>query len=97
MAGKRKSKMHLSIPVAIKFTFTQDTKRAAIDRHLRLVHGVKNVNTAFRGAGAARQRLRWGRSNHQGLSLLIIGHSAERGEKPAASGPDGLCSYARPS
>lgn len=28
--------------------------------------GVKNVNTAFRGAGAARQRLRWGRSNHQG-------------------------------
>lgn len=30
--------MYLSFTVAIKFTFTHDTKQAAIDRHFRLVY-----------------------------------------------------------
>lgn len=71
-----------------------------IQSELRLIDicgsstGVKNVNTAFRegGGAAARQRLGGGGAIIRGLSLLIIGRSAERGEKPAASGPDGLCS-----
>lgn len=87
--------MHLSIPVAIKFTFTQDTKRAAIDRHFWLVHGGQKCEYSIRGRGSGSPASSVGAE--QSSSLLIISHSAECGEKPAASGPDGLFSYARPS
>lgn len=61
--------------------------------------GVKNVNSGLTVWGAERLAsvLGGGGAIIGGLSLLIVGRSAERGEKPAACGPDRLFSYARTS
>lgn len=37
MTKRGKSKTYLSSPVAIKFTFTPDTKRVVIDGHFGLI------------------------------------------------------------